>query len=474
LVEIDEVAARLLRQYWLLLVVCVALPIVAISMVIARQPAVYAADARIVAGSQVPQSSAAAGAVVSQVQAIATGRTAASQALQAAGVSRNLTSFIASNVSIAGLGSSQVVDLIVTDRSPKVAHNVAKVLANEVIDSLNNVGQSGLRAALTANDQEIVRLTQQRFSLAAKAAASPQNQQLQAQMAGIDEVIANFTGDRGRLLIQASNQGLATVIDQPAFPVKPESKASGQKLGLAGLLVLVAGILIASIAETVRPTVPGARRASRRLGAPTLGRLGHDDLQGERTPALDDLALRLRLAATHAGVATVALVDMDGKRQLSDLADGLERALQDSLAGEPAGQANLGGSAAGNHHMQMGVGHVARAARAAGAAGADVLVQSRRLVTGNQALHVRTLRQMKGTAEMGPVGLLVLAGPVTRVSRITALEDLATSSGWPTIGVVGVPRMRRWWLVRRARRASGVTQRANGAGAENGPEGRGQ
>jgi uncharacterized protein involved in exopolysaccharide biosynthesis len=70
LVEIDEVAARLLRQYWLLLVVCVALPIVAISMVIARQPAVFAADARIVAGSQVPQSSAAAGAVVSQVQAI--------------------------------------------------------------------------------------------------------------------------------------------------------------------------------------------------------------------------------------------------------------------------------------------------------------------------------------------------------------------------------------------------------------------
>ena len=113
-------------------------------------------------------------------------------------------------------------------------------------------------------------------------------------------MIANFTGDRSRLLIQAGTLGLATVIDQPALPARPESKAAVQKLGLAGLLGLVAGILIASIAETVRPTVPGARRVSRRLGVPALGQLSGADMNGARTPALGELALRFRLAAAHA------------------------------------------------------------------------------------------------------------------------------------------------------------------------------
>ena len=74
--EIDEVAARLLRQYWILLAICVAVPLAAISFLTAKQPAVYAASARIITGSVVPQSSAAADAVTSQVEALATGRTA--------------------------------------------------------------------------------------------------------------------------------------------------------------------------------------------------------------------------------------------------------------------------------------------------------------------------------------------------------------------------------------------------------------
>ena len=48
------------------------------------------------------------------------------------------------------------------------------------------------------------------------------------------------------------------------------------------------------------------------------------------------------------------------------------------------------------------------------------------------------------------MGIIVLSGPVARVSRITALEDLSRSSGWPIVGVVGVPRTRRWWWGRSA------------------------
>ena len=74
--EIDEVAARLLRQYWALLVICMAVPLLAVSFLTTKQPAIYATSARIITGSVVPQSSAAADAVASQVEALATGRTA--------------------------------------------------------------------------------------------------------------------------------------------------------------------------------------------------------------------------------------------------------------------------------------------------------------------------------------------------------------------------------------------------------------
>ena len=37
--EIDEVAARLVRQYWALILLCVLVPLIAITLTIARQPA---------------------------------------------------------------------------------------------------------------------------------------------------------------------------------------------------------------------------------------------------------------------------------------------------------------------------------------------------------------------------------------------------------------------------------------------------
>lgn len=465
--EIDEVAARLLKQYWAVLVVCVAVPLIAISYLTAKQSALYAASARIITGNEVPQTSAAADAVANQVQAIATGRSAVTQALQAAGAQRNLSNFISNDITVSGLGSSQVIDLTVTDRSPQVAQQVARVLSAGVVRSINNVGQSGLRAALAANDHEIVRLSQQRADLATKAAAQPQNQQLQAEMAGIDEVIANFTGDRSRLLIQAGTLGLATVIDQPALPARPESKASAQKLGLAALLGLAAGILIVSVAEILRPTVPGSRRVSRRLGVPTLGQLGNADLTGAGTPAVREMALRLRLVAAHAGLRSIALVDVDGKRDLGPLAAALTQSVRISAADGALGHPGLDADRTGNQQW-TGTG-----AGASAGPGPGLLVQPRALATDNSTLHIYPLAQMKQVAETTHVGIVVLSGPVARVSLITALHDLAESSGWPIVGVIGVPRMRRWW---RARWAARVTEPASGAvhPAGRGAEGPGQ
>src|SRR5260221_3327300 len=180
------------------MLLCVVTPLVAIGLTVAKQPPLYAASARIVSGSTVPASNAQADAIASQIQGIATGRTAAAKALRAAGVTRNLNDFVAGHVSVSGLGGSQVVDLKVTDRNPRVAAALAKALAAEVVESINNVGQGGLSAALTAIDQEIVRLSQQHGVAAAQAPADPPNQERHARLARADTVIAHISSDTTR------------------------------------------------------------------------------------------------------------------------------------------------------------------------------------------------------------------------------------------------------------------------------------
>ena len=235
-----------------------------------------------------------------------------------------------------------------------------------------------------------------------------------------------------------------------------------QKLGLAALLGLVAGILIASIAETVRPTVPGARRVSRRLGVPALGQLGGEDVTGARTPAVGELALRVRLAAAHADVRTIALVDADGKRELAALATTLMQTLQGSAADGAPGRAGVAGSANGSQRWDADA-----QPTLAMATGPNVLVKARDTVAGEPALQVYPLDQMKWVTGTTQVGIIVLSGPVARVSRITALEDLSRSSGWPIVGVVGVPRMRRRWL-RRAQPGPGQDEAGAGHDSEGG------
>ena len=316
-------------------------------------------------------------------------------------------------------------------------------------------------------------LTQKRATLGLQSAANPHDQQLQAKLAGLDEVIANLTGDRGRLLAQASTQGRAAVIDKSALPALPESKALAQKLGLAGLLGLVAGILFAALAETARPTVPGARRVSRRLGAPLLGALNNADLSGDATAGIDYLSLRLRLAAKHSGVSAVALASVGAggtADDLTDLAAALERAMPwPGVVGGLDGRGGLAdpvGPAENGHDGALAAEKVS-----AGIGRAGTLVQNHKATAEQGKLpHVYPLGRTDAAAERGRVGLVVLSGPVARVSDVAALADLVASSGWPLLGVVGVPRGRRKRSARRQPPASGSAHATSGTAPQHGGE----
>jgi len=234
------------------------------------------------------------------------------------------------------------------------------------------------------------------------------------------------------------------------------------------VLGLVFAIMIASVAETMRPTVPGARRVGRRLGAPTLGQLSVDELVGENTPGLANMALRLQLAAAHAGVHSVALVDIDSRRPLGALAAGLERALAEFSPSSNGGPVTVRGNSVGTGSgtVQVGV-------------STGILTRNhdnRNLepITVGRPLRVYPMGQMKHMAGAGGVGLLVLSGPVARVSRITALDDLVTSSGWPILGVVAVPRARRKHAAGSApppAQPSGSSKPTNGADGDHAADG---
>jgi len=170
--------------------------------------------------------------------------------------------------------------------------------------------------------------------------------------------------------------------------------------------------------------------------------------------AVGELALRLRLVAAHADLRTIALVDVDGKRELGPLAAGLTQSVRLSAAEGVADRSGPDGGATGNQHWTAG------AEPAPGGPGPGLLVKPRGSVTGNATVHIYPLGQMKWVAGTTHVGIVVLSGPVARVSRITALHDLSASSGWPIAGIISIPRQRRWW---RTRRPVSVTEPASGA-----------
>src|SRR3982751_4623663 len=115
--DVNEVAVRLFRRYWAVLLIAIAVPVVAVGLFVVRQPAMYTAHARIVAGASIPRAQAEAVGVVSQVQAVATSLDVVTKALSEPRIDRRADS-VADRVVVTGLGSSAVVDVAYRDRDP--------------------------------------------------------------------------------------------------------------------------------------------------------------------------------------------------------------------------------------------------------------------------------------------------------------------------------------------------------------------
>ena len=76
---------------------------------------------------------------------------------------------------------------------------------------------------------------------------------------------------------------------------------------------------------------------------------------------------------------------------------------------------------------------------------AHVTGRAAHAVTQNCVVRVFSIEQLQRQTEIETAGIVVLSGPVAKLSRICALSDLSAASGWPILGVVGVPRTRSNW-----------------------------
>ncbi|RMI45780.1 YveK family protein, partial [Actinomadura harenae] len=281
--EIDEVAARVIRTYWALLLVATVVPLVAVFLVMSGRTPPAAAQARIV----VPGGAAAGAAgdngvsaAVSTAKAFATGHDLLAKVIKDGRLDRDPDK-VAKQIGVKGLGTSAVVELTVKDQDPDVALKLAQSVSAATVDGINTSNQSAIQSQLNQVGQQITALERQQ----ATAAPGPATDRILTQL-------TDLRTSRSDLRSQLVTTGTASIA-QPAIEA-PKTDPTVMMTVVAGLGGLVLGILAAVVAEMARPTVPGQRRVARRLDVPLLG------LAGGSPAETAALGRRVRLAARKA------------------------------------------------------------------------------------------------------------------------------------------------------------------------------
>ncbi|TYB48075.1 hypothetical protein [Actinomadura chibensis] len=453
--EIDEVAARVVRTYWALLLVMTVLPLTLVALLMSGQEPPSVAKSRLQASSKATDAApgdAGVSIVVSQVKAFATSENLLSRVLRAQRVDRSTTK-VAKAIGVTGLGTSTVVELSVKDADPAVARKLTDAIGTEVVREINQSNQGSIKQQIDQIDARVRTLERRLGPLSRRAGAQP-NPDVGAanERERVQAELTDLRSNRSDLQTQLTSAGTASVV-QPAV-LAPKSDPVVMMSAIAGLVGLIGGILIAVVAEMVRPTIPGQRRVARRLGVPLLG-------WADQGPAqLADLGRRVRLAAKKEGVGRVTLVGApgplpaelvssvaaavygDATKVVTTAQPGRDEGGDDDDAAPPSGKGGDGPSL--NSSGSTGKSTSVVRARP----GTAVLAKKSTAVTSTettQPVPVRQLCHVHAFEDIDPgaddeVGVVVAVGPVTTVAGLETVRDLVAASGWPLLGVVGTSR----------------------------------
>ncbi|WP_026402345.1 hypothetical protein [Actinomadura rifamycini] len=444
--ELDEVAARVGRRYWALLLVLTVVPVLVVGFVMNGREPPAVAQTRIEASGSVTDAAvgdAGVSIVVSQVTAYATSRNLLTAVLKEQKIDRDPRE-LAKKIEVTGLGTATIVELAVEDADPEAARKLADAVGDAVVEQINESNRGALTEQIDEINDRIRDLEEKLAPLARRASGTVPDVGAMNERERVQAELTDLRSSRTELTSQLTAAGSASVV-QPAV-LAPESDPMVMLAAIAGLVGLVLAILVAVVWEMLRPTVPGQRRVARRLGVPLLG-------WADRGPAeLADLGRCTRLAARREGVAQITLVGAPGPlpaELVSTVASavyGDETKLVDARTEEPEEErpddggdgpaANSSGPAAKKTSTSVVRAGTAVMAKKAGEVARRTPVPSR------EPCHVHAFEDVDPGADAS-AGVVVVVGPVTAVSGLEAVRDLVAASGWPLLGVVGTRKIKR-------------------------------
>lgn len=448
--EANEAVRRIFWRHRWLLIACLIIPVLIVVPLRLTQPVKYAATADIQAQGTPPQVDTEVSAILSRVSAIATSPAIVQHAINVAGVNRNAVYVARHEVSTTTLSSSAIVALTVTDPNPTVAVRLAKTLSDAVVSGLDGVGIQSSLAFLTRQWNQLTatraRLISQ-ISAAQSAGNSGRVTTLTNELNAVQaQISANLSSEQQILSTSGVSQGSA-VISVPASAAAT-SRHTPAYAALAALLGLVIGLLIAAIHELARPTVAEPRAGARELGTVLLG---DALLTGERLSSVDDdLPARLSLAADRSRARTLVLTGPVPAAQLTALAG--------CLGDLPA----IGGSPNGDSparpedsmrlipppHVRVqpksgsrpGAAEPRADAPGPVAGGAVTAISQPVPDAGPTGSRLTMVAMADITLRARPEdpALVVVLPEFAPRAALDRAEDLATATGWPVLGVIGL------------------------------------
>jgi capsular polysaccharide biosynthesis protein len=312
-VELNEAFRRIVGQHWRLMLCFLLVGVGVAALVQEGASKRYTATTRLVLDTQDPKSRAEAAVISDTGEAIATSPEQVRAALSRRQVRRDALDVAAHHVSVHQLGTSGVLELSVSDASPKAAQAIADALAAQVIRVRNAVSTGDLRQVLRSIDAQISHLNRQTAAIDASGTTGPERDLLAQRRSTLE-------GERVTLLSNQAQRPKPSIISAATLPSHPTTSHELPILALGGILGLLIGLGVAGVIELMRPTLVGEAALAREFDAPLLGRLSSNS---DASPSLASLRDRVRVAGEAAGVDCVRLLAAGPSVDLKTLATAL-------------------------------------------------------------------------------------------------------------------------------------------------------
>jgi capsular polysaccharide biosynthesis protein len=458
--ELNEAFRRIVVGHLRLLVPFVLLPVLGIGWLAMTARTEYAASARIQASSATIGSDTEADSVLNRVRGVATSTAILAKALDTAHVADRSVADISSEVTVSRLGSSPLLDITVTDSSAAVAHDVSDGLANSVVDFLTVDGsQQAQRLVKQLTDQQ-QELTFQRQMLAGQLSATNEataRETLSSRLSTVDQQLNDMGSTLRELQVTIATDSSASLVSS-ASTAKATHSTLPVKAVLAVIAGLLAGLLVASLLEVAVPRVFNSSSFARETGVPVLGRIAAVAPNGSpqegdaraRYQLSPESVVALRHAAARADAQTIVLVGEPDAIRAAELA----RTITGQLATRSAVQATSNGhagqarsaAAVSSDPAKATTSMVAKTATKTATKSAARTqprsTASRRAIEQEPPVVI----QLSDLAERNlsrDAAILVIVADRAPYRDFQGIQDLASATGWPIIGVLGQPIRRR-------------------------------